>query len=190
MIARCNEWTESPIKMWNCEDFVKQHLWAERCKAVHERSTFWEVFLGCVAANGVTEVCSIFTWSTTFESVGGKLGKCWLHNWSLSFAKSYSPFSTPLSWKRYLHLQQWKCRYMMGYSKQEQETKLKLTIQYPAICCGWKSTDYELTLFHWDWVATADRYYQEAGNDKDRKFLLLCAGKSSFRARYGFFTLF
>ena len=55
MIARCNKWTESPIKMWNCEDFVKQHLWAERCKAVHERSTFWEVFLGCVAANGVTE---------------------------------------------------------------------------------------------------------------------------------------
>ena len=34
---------------------MKQHLWAERCKAVHERSTFWEVFLGCVAANGVTE---------------------------------------------------------------------------------------------------------------------------------------
>ena len=31
---------------------MKQHLWAERCKAVHERSTFWEVFLGCVAANG------------------------------------------------------------------------------------------------------------------------------------------
>ena len=106
MIARCNKWTESPIKMWNCEDFVKQHLWAERCKAVHERSTFWEVFLGCVAANGEEGLQHFFfTWSTTFESVGGKLGKCWLHNWSLSFAKSYSPFSTPLSWKKYLHLE-------------------------------------------------------------------------------------